>query len=102
MVEPRGSSGGLVLFFNDEIKLDIIALNSRSDRYKSFFNGNKVFISFFYGNPVVKFREKVWETLTRIDIQRLEPWLMIGNFNKLTGNHEKGGAHAIGCILCTL
>ena len=54
-------------------------------------DGNKVFLSFVYGNPVVKYRENVWERLTRIGVDRSGPWFLIGDFNELTGNHEKQG-----------
>jgi len=33
----------------------------------------------------------VWERLTHIGIERSDPWFMIGDFNEITGNHEKKG-----------
>ncbi|XP_010484898.1 PREDICTED: uncharacterized protein LOC104763186 [Camelina sativa] len=33
----------------------------------------------------------VWERLLRIGILRSTPWLVVGDFNELTGNHEKRG-----------
>lgn len=49
------------------------------------------FLSFVYGDPVVKYRELVWEIFIRIGTQRSKPWLMIVDFNELTENHEKKG-----------
>jgi len=54
-------------------------------------NGNRVFISFVYGDPVVQYREIFWERLTRIGISRECPWFMTDDFNEITGSHEKRG-----------
>lgn len=53
--------------------------------------GHKVSITFVYGDPVVEYRENVWERLTRMSLNRYGPWLMLGDFNAITGNHEKKG-----------
>ncbi|CAA7030426.1 unnamed protein product [Microthlaspi erraticum] len=48
-------------------------------------------MSFVYGDPVVKLRDLVWERITRIGTTRTDPWFLIGDFNEITGNHEKQG-----------
>ncbi|XP_010451584.1 PREDICTED: uncharacterized protein LOC104733725 [Camelina sativa] len=48
-------------------------------------------MSFIYGDPVPQHRDKVWEKLTDIGSFRIDPWFLIGDFNELTGNHEKQG-----------
>lgn len=48
---------------------------------------------FMYGNPVAKSREFVWEQLSSISINTKAPWLMIRDFNELTGNHKKKGGN---------
>ena len=53
--------------------------------------GHKVFITFVYGDPVVEYRERVWERLMRISLQRSGAWLMVGDFNELTSHSEKKG-----------
>lgn len=50
-----------------------------------------MFLTFFYGEPVQRLRDQVWERLTRYGFSRSEPWFIIGNLNKITGNHEKDG-----------
>lgn len=53
--------------------------------------GQKVFITFVYGDPVIEYRENVWERLTRMSLNRSGPWLMLGDFNEITSNLEKKG-----------
>ncbi|KAF8050412.1 hypothetical protein N665_1970s0001 [Sinapis alba] len=60
-------------------------------KFHSAMIGNKIFITFVYGDPVVEYREYVWERLTRMSLNCRNVWLMIGDFNKITGNHEKRG-----------
>ncbi|XP_048623656.1 uncharacterized protein LOC125592497 [Brassica napus] len=38
-----------------------------------------------------KYRENVWERLTRMSLTRSGPWLMLGDFNEITSNLEKKG-----------
>lgn len=90
-VEPRGSSGGLALFYNDEIKLEINYASNRVIDVKTNFACKVLFLSFVYGDPMVQNREIMWERLTRISTNRKAPWFMIGDFNEITGNHEKRG-----------
>ncbi|XP_019099588.1 PREDICTED: uncharacterized protein LOC109132435 [Camelina sativa] len=55
------------------------------------FQGSTVFyITFVYGDPV-RMREVVWERITRIGIQRDDPWLLTGDFNEIMDNSEKLG-----------
>lgn len=53
--------------------------------------GHQVFITFVYGDPVVEYREYVWEILTRMSLQRTGPWLLLGDFNEIISNSEKKG-----------
>ncbi|XP_010462868.1 PREDICTED: uncharacterized protein LOC109125019 [Camelina sativa] len=48
-------------------------------------------MSFIYGDPVPQNRVKVWDKLSDIGSFRVDPWFMIGDFNELSGNHEKRG-----------
>lgn len=53
--------------------------------------GEKVSITFVYGDPVSENRGKVWDKLVEISSQRQGSWFMIGDFNEIIGNHEKRG-----------
>lgn len=50
---------------------------------------HKVFITFVYGDLIVEYREHVWDRLTEMSLTRKGPWLMLGDFNDITGHHEK-------------
>lgn len=45
-----------------------------------------VFISFVYGDPVPKYRDQVWERLTRMGLTWSDLWFIIGDLNEITGN----------------
>ncbi|KAG7535395.1 Endonuclease/exonuclease/phosphatase superfamily [Arabidopsis thaliana x Arabidopsis arenosa] len=90
-IEPDGCSGGLALFYSNDYPVTIISSNDRLIDVETIIDGNKVFLSFVYGDPVVMCREIVWERLTRIGVVREGPWFLIGDFNELTGHHEKQG-----------
>ena len=51
----------------------------------------KVFLTFVYGDLVLERREKIWECLTRFVNVRYGLWLMVGDFNEITGHNEKEG-----------
>ena len=53
--------------------------------------GHPIYMTFVYGNPVVRHRDHVWERLSRMSTTRNGAWFMIGDFNEITGNHEKRG-----------
>ncbi|KAG7532416.1 Endonuclease/exonuclease/phosphatase superfamily [Arabidopsis thaliana x Arabidopsis arenosa] len=90
-VEPIGNIGGLALFYSKDYPVKFVFVNDRLIDIETIIDGNRVFISFVYGDPVVQYRELVWERLTRIGLSRSDPWFMIGDFNEITGNHEKRG-----------
>ena len=50
-----------------------------------------MFVTFVYGDPVVEYREHVWDRLTGMSLTRNGLWLMLGDFNDITGHHEKKG-----------
>ncbi|XP_024010239.1 LOW QUALITY PROTEIN: uncharacterized protein LOC112085271 [Eutrema salsugineum] len=90
-VDPLGNSGGLALFYSKDFPVKILHQDDRLFDVETIIDGNRVCMSFVYGDPVVKNREYVWERLSRIGISRNEPWFIIGDFNEITGNHEKSG-----------
>ena len=90
-VEPVGLSGGLALFYMNDADVEIEFSNARMIDTTAKIEGHKVFITFVYGDPVVEYREQVWERLMRISLQRSGAWLMVGDFNEITSNLEKKG-----------
>ncbi|XP_010431586.1 PREDICTED: uncharacterized protein LOC104715920 [Camelina sativa] len=93
-VEPKGNNndGGLALFYSNDYPVHILASDDHLIDTETVIDGNRVFMTFVYGDPVVKCRQYVWERLTRIGIARSDAcWFIIGDFNEITGNHEKRG-----------
>ena len=90
-VEPSGTSGGLALFYMNDSAVKIVYSNDRMIDVEAQIEGHKVYITFVYGDPVVTYRENVWERLTRMSIARSGAWMMIGDFNEITSNTEKKG-----------
>ena len=90
-VDPVGASGGLALFYNNEYQVDILYTSNRMIDVETLALGKKVYMTFVYGEPVQQLRDQVWERLTRYGLARSEPWFIIGDLNKITGNHEKDG-----------
>ena len=90
-VEPEGRSGGVALFYLDSFDVTVLYSNNRMIDIEATIEGHKVFITFVYGDPVVEYRDNVWECLTRMSLTRTGPWLMLGDFNEITSNREKKG-----------
>ena len=59
-------------------------------------NGIKVFMTFVYGDHVLKRRDQVWERLTSFSTTPNGHWFMIDNFKEITDHSEKegGGRHS--------
>jgi len=89
--EPEGSSGGLALLYSNEFPVKFLLLDDRLIDIETIINGNRVFMTFIFGDHVVSNREYVCERLMRIGVSRSEAWFIIGDFNEITGNHEKRG-----------
>ena len=88
-MEPEGRSGGLALFYLDSFDVTILYSDNRMIDVESTIAGHKVYITFVYGDLVIKYRENVWERLTRMSLNRSGAWLMLGNFNEISTNLEK-------------
>lgn len=81
---PReGFSGGLVLAWNPEQKLQIIQASRHLIHTNLLDNkGNPLSITFIYGQPKVAKREEVWNDLRNIRNMVHLNWLCIGDFTK--------------------
>ena len=83
-VEPRGRSGGLTLFYMDDPSVTILYADAHMIDIEIRFEGHSIFMTFVYGDPVVRHRDLVWERLSRMSTNRSEAWFMIGDFNEIT------------------
>ena len=90
-VETRGRIGGLALFYMDDLSVTILYADAHMIDIETILEGHAIFMTFVYGDPVVRHRDLVWERLSRMSTNRSEAWFMTGDFNEITGNHEKRG-----------
>jgi len=72
-VEPIGNSGGLALMYLKDYPVKFVFVSDRLIDIETIIDGNRIFITFVYGDPVVHYRELVWERLTRIGLTRSDP-----------------------------
>ncbi|CAM8999721.1 unnamed protein product [Rhodiola kirilowii] len=86
-VGSKGRSGGLALFWTQEIEVSLI---SYSDFHidVSISGEDDFLFSLFYGNPRVQERWRSWELLRRLKKESCRPWVVMGDFNEITFSWE--------------
>lgn len=92
LVPPHGhGGGGLALFWNHDVSLDII---SACDNYldtRVLFQGREFFATFVYGDPDFVKRRPNWAHFKELALTREGPWFLSGDFNDIVDNTEKLG-----------
>ena len=94
MVPRTTRGGGLVLFWRNSVRLDVVdshryyidaVINAGGDDEWRFID--------FYGEPETARKGEAWEKLRRLNRSINKPWLCAGDFNEIIGQDEKlGGA----------
>ena len=88
-VDSRGRSGGLGLFWNNEIKVEILGYSPyHIDCSIVEENLNPWRMTLVYGEAQTHLRHQTWDTLKGISNLRDDPWLCIGDFNKVLRPEE--------------
>jgi hypothetical protein len=89
-VDSRGKRGGLALFWDENIQVDLLSIEDRyidvsvredplSDPWRAMF---------VYGEPRVEDRHRMWEILQRLKSRSSDPWIVIGDFNEAMWQYE--------------
>lgn len=81
----------MALYCNDDHKVNILFISNMMIDVEAEVLGKKIYLTFFYGDPIIKLRKQVWEMLMRYGLQSTEPWFIIEDLNEITRNHEKMG-----------
>lgn len=96
VVNPEGLSGGMAVFWNDEVKLDF--LSSPTLHYTDMYiseSGSPTFrLTYIYGNPEYKERNALWKKMifwAEAGLYQSKPRLVLGDFNDIKTNEEKSG-----------
>ena len=91
-VNSSGRSGGLGVFWNDEIKL---VVDGYSKYHINVFIDDlahvKSRVTFVYGEAQTSERYKTWDMLRGIAGMSNDPWIVIGDFNEVLHAHEHDG-----------
>jgi hypothetical protein len=84
VVDGVGKGGGLALYWDESIKLDIVSygLHHIDTAVWSMEMNMEWRASFVYGEPRVQDRHLMWNLLKRIKPMQSAPWVMIGDFNE--------------------
>ena len=93
IVPSRGRSGGLALFWNRGINLEIKSYSGNHiDAFVWETNNSSTWrITGFYGHPETHKRYDSWRLLSFLHSQYQLPWLCLGDFNEILSMHEKSG-----------
>ena len=94
-VSSSGRSSGLCIFWNEEIKLEVLVYSEyHIDVSIEKMVETKTRITFVYGEAQVPERFKTWDTLRGIAETQNRPWAVLGDFNEVLHIHEHDGEGA--------
>ena len=93
IVPSNGSRGGMAMLWKEGVKLDVQTyLDDHIDAWVD--GGVEVgwwHLTGFYGNPKIAKRPESWAKLKQLNNTSSLPWVVIGDFNEITGLSEKKG-----------
>ena len=93
IVPSRGNSGGLALFWKDDVHVNVIKYSP--SQIDAEVNSGEGFgwrhLTRFYGNLETSKMDECWALLKYLSGISQLPWMVIGDFNELTGLPEKEG-----------
>jgi exonuclease III len=91
-VDSCGKSGGLALFWQGEVKLEIQNYSWRHINAIVSGEGSTPWkLSGFYGHPDVRKRREAWGLMRTLATFQPEAWMLIGDFNEIVELSEKQG-----------
>ena len=92
LVPPsRPNSGGLTLYWKQDIDLQILSSSKNLIDTVILYKGTTTYVSFVYGEPEVPNRSIFWDSLIDLALPRTSAWLLTGDFNEIIDNSEKSG-----------
>lgn len=91
LISPYGLSGGLALFWRNEINLTVLSSSPNFIDTKVEYKSNEFYLTFIYGIPQQEHRGEFWEELSILGQGRDSAWALTGDFNDILNNSEKDG-----------
>lgn len=87
-VDCTGTSGGLALWWKEEIDLQI--LNYSKYHIDALINGSvNAQITLFYGSPYSQFLQASWNLMRKLASFPDRPWMIFGDFNEICFSWER-------------
>ncbi|KAL4379336.1 hypothetical protein GQ457_02G017580 [Hibiscus cannabinus] len=91
-VDPTGIAGDLSLWWNTEVKLNVLKADKNFIDAKVFIEGEADwFITFIYGPPYSNEKEEFWQSISCLRMNRNENWCIIGDTDVVAKPEEKLG-----------
>ena len=91
-VSSSGRSGGLGIFWNEEIKLEVLGYSKyHIDALVGELFDIQTRVTFVYGEDQVSEQYNTWDTLKGIVGSLNLPWVVLGDFNEVLHGHEHDG-----------
>jgi hypothetical protein len=91
-ISSSGRSGGIGLFWTNEIKIDILPYSQyHLDVKITEAEGDPWRLTCVYGEAQVPLRFKTWDVMKHIKSANALPWVCIGDFNEVLHQHENVG-----------
>ena len=91
-VDCEGRSGGIGLFWNNEIKIDILGYSRyHLDVSVQEENHDAWRLTCVYGEAQTHLRYRTWDVLKNISTSSSLPWMYIGDFNEVLHSNEHDG-----------
>jgi len=89
-VKKEGTGGGLALFWDDSIVVDLQSLGEHhiDVLIRAGLNSTQWRGTFIYGEARVQDRPKMWDLMRKLKSQMNFPWLMVGDFNEAMWSFE--------------
>jgi hypothetical protein len=89
-VDSKGKSGGLALFWDENIQVDLLSIDERyiDVSIREDPNGEAWRATFIYEEPRVEDRHRLWEIMQCLRTRSSDPWLVIGDFNEVMWQYE--------------
>ncbi|XP_028784258.1 uncharacterized protein LOC114740307 [Neltuma alba] len=94
-MDPRGRSGGLAVWWMDELQIDLISGSSNiiHARISCTSEDAPYFLTLVYGPPKEAERSRVWDRLASLATSINGSWLCAGDFNEILNQNEKMGGN---------
>ncbi|KAF7154187.1 hypothetical protein RHSIM_Rhsim01G0110800 [Rhododendron simsii] len=94
-VEPEGLAGGLALWWNNDVSVDVEVANKNvMHTVISSLVDSRCWVStFVYGSPTHAGKELVWNMIRGIACSENIPWMCIGDFNQVLSVEDKRGGN---------